>query len=239
MSEPKKYQHLGKRFSADRVHYWVISILQLIMCFGLFLAVRASHWQDVFIITCIILIMLAPSRLGYRYRIRIPPEFELMAILFVFASMFLGELHGYYTRYWWWDIALHTTSGLLLGIFGFLLVYILNKDDRVDLSMQPRFVALFAFVFAVALGAVWEIFEFSMDQFFGMNMQKAMFGDPSGLTDTMWDLIVDSIGAAIVSLIGYWHLKVQKQSMFDGWIRKFVQRNPQLFTKTTSIDKSE
>ena len=239
MSEPKKFQHLGKRFSADRVHYWVISILQLIMCLGLFLAVRASHWQDVFTITCIILIMLAPSRLGYRYRIRIPPEFELMAILFVFASMFLGELHGYYTRYWWWDIALHTTSGLLLGIFGFLLVYILNKDDRVDLSMQPRFVALFAFVFAVALGAVWEIFEFSMDQFFGMNMQKAMFGDPSGLTDTMWDLIVDSIGAAIVSLIGYWNLKVQKQSMFDGWIRKFVQRNPHLFIRTTSIDKSE
>jgi uncharacterized membrane protein YjdF len=162
-----------------------------------------------------------------------------MAILFVFASMFLGELHGYYTRYWWWDIALHTTSGLLLGIFGFLLVYILNKDDRVDLSMQPRFVALFAFVFAVALGAVWEIFEFSMDQIFGTNMQKAMFGDASGLTDTMWDLIVDSIGAAIVSLIGYWHLKVQKQSMFDGWIRKFVQRNPQLFTRTTSIDKNE
>ena len=95
MSEPKKFQHLGKRFSADRVHYWVISILQLIMCLGLFLAVRASHWQDVFTITCIILIMLAPSRLGYRYRIRIPPEFELMAILFVFASMFLGELHGY------------------------------------------------------------------------------------------------------------------------------------------------
>ena len=175
--------------------------------------------------------MLAPSKLGFRYHILIPVEFELMAILFVFASMFLGELHGYYTRYWWWDVALHTTSGLLLGIFGFLLVYILNEDDRVEFSMRPRFLALFAFMFAVALGAIWEIFEFSMDQFFGMDMQKEMLGDPSGLTDTMWDIIVDTIGAAIVALIGYFHLKMETQSVFDVWIKKFVSSNPQLFTQ--------
>ena len=28
--------------------------------------------------------------------------------------------------------------------------------------MKPRFVAIFAFLFAVAVGAIWEIFEFSM-----------------------------------------------------------------------------
>jgi hypothetical protein len=49
----------------------------------------------------------------------------------------------------------------------------------------------------------WEIFEFSMDQIFGLNMQKPMLGDPSGLTDTMWDMIVNLIGAAIVSLSGW------------------------------------
>src|SRR5690606_11091243 len=116
------------------------------------------------------------------------PEFEVLALIFIFASLFLGEVRGYYIRYWWWDIALHTASGLLLGIWGFLLVYVLNESQDIEMQMKPRFVALFAFFFAVGCGALWEIFEFAMDQLFGMNMQKPMLNDPSGLTDTMWDL---------------------------------------------------
>ncbi|NND58870.1 MAG: hypothetical protein HKN49_01235 [Gammaproteobacteria bacterium] len=214
---------------SQRVRHIIVWILQVVMAIGLLLAAYRGHWLDVLTIAGIVLLMALPMLFGRRYKITIPPEFELMAILFVFASLFLGEMRGYYTRFWWWDIALHTSSGLLLGIFGFLLIYLLNEDSKIDLSLRPRFVALFAFFFAVAIGALWEIFEFSMDQLAGMNMQKPMAGDPSGLTDTMWDLIVDTVGASIVSLIGWWHMRMQRQSLFDGWIRKFVDANPQLF----------
>ena len=50
--------------------------------------------------------------------VRIPAEFELLAILFVFASLFLGEFRSFYERFWWWDVLLHATSGLLLGACG-------------------------------------------------------------------------------------------------------------------------
>ncbi|NIR44454.1 MAG: hypothetical protein GWM93_09820, partial [Gemmatimonadetes bacterium] len=70
-------------------------------------------------------------------------------------SLFLGEIRGYYTRFAWWDVALHTASGFLLGIVGFLLVYILNQEERIPLYMKPGFVALFSFLFAVATGAIW------------------------------------------------------------------------------------
>jgi uncharacterized membrane protein YjdF len=232
MSNIKNSSKTSSKLTVERLHYVIISLLQLILCVGLFLAISERHWQNTFTITCIILLMLAPAKLGFRFHIIVPLEFELMAILFVFASLFLGELHGYYTRYWWWDIALHTTSGLLLGVVGFLLVYILNEDSRAGVHLRPRFVALFAFMFAVTLGAIWEIFEFSMDQFFGMNMQKPMLGDPSGLTDTMLDLVVDTLGAAIISLVGWWHLVRGKHSVFDVWIQKFVDKNPRLFRDT-------
>ena len=78
-----------KRLNAERVHYWVISGLQIILTIGLLLAIKERHWQDIFTITCIILLMLAPSKIGFRYHVQIPVEFELMAILFVFASYFL------------------------------------------------------------------------------------------------------------------------------------------------------
>jgi hypothetical protein len=47
---------------------------------------------------------------------------------------------------------------------------------------------------------LWEIFEFAGDQLFGMNMQK------EGLTDTMWDLIVDTLGAFVAAVFGYFYL---------------------------------
>ena len=51
-------------------------------------------------------------------------------------------------------MTLHTTSGVLLGMVGFMFVYILNEDEKVDLHMRPAFLAFFAFFFAVGLGVV-------------------------------------------------------------------------------------
>lgn len=214
---------------ASRIHRWVVTTLQLIMIVALAAALYERNWLNALVILAILALFALPALLGQRFRVYIPPEFELLAIVFVFASLFLGEVRGYYARFWWWDIALHTSSGLLLGILGFLLVYVLNANDRIDLHMRPRFVALFAFAFAVAIGALWEIFEFAMDQIFGTNMQKPMFGDPSGLTDTMWDLIVDTLGALAISLFGGWYMSRQTPSFIEHWIRKFIDKNPRLF----------
>jgi hypothetical protein len=68
-----------------------------------------------------------------------------------------------------------------------------------------------------------------MDQTFGYTMQKPMFGDPSGLTDTMWDLIVDSLGAATNALLGWWYMSRHQRSFIDRMIWKFIVRNPNLF----------
>ena len=35
-----------------------------------------------------------------------------------------------------WDIALRASSGLLLGILGFLLVYVMNESKRFDLPLR-------------------------------------------------------------------------------------------------------
>ncbi|MGM0404451.1 MAG: hypothetical protein ACQEQN_12110 [Thermodesulfobacteriota bacterium] len=84
---------------------------------------------------------------------------------------------------------------------------------------------------AVAIGTFWEIFEFFMDQLFGFNMQKPMMGDPSGLTDTMWDMIVNAIGAFIISFTGLWYLKCKQSFFVRNWIRNFIERNPGMFNK--------
>lgn len=214
---------------ATRIHRWIVIVIASVMTANLGFLVYEAQWMSAFLVLTIMAVILAPTLLRHRLPVKIPAEFQVLALMFAFAALFLGEVRQYYERIWWWDIALHVSSGLLLGILGFLLVYVLNEHKEIDVHMRPRFVALFAFLFAVAVGALWEVFEFAMDQIFGANMQKSMFGDDSGLTDTMWDLVVDMLGAAVISAIGWWYMNHPARSFIDRWIEKFINRNPELF----------
>jgi uncharacterized membrane protein YjdF len=214
------------------LHSRLTTLLQIILLAGAIGAVWEQQWFNAVIISGIILISLLPQLVAKKFQVVIPHEFQLVTIGFVFAALFLGEVHGYYTRFWWWDIVLHTSSGFLLGIVGFLLVYVLNETERIQLNMRPGFVAFFAFLFALGIGTIWEVFEFSMDSLFGTDMQKSMLGDDSGLTDTMWDLIVDTLGALCISVMGYGYLKASRDEAFlRRWIRKFIKSNPRLFRR--------
>ncbi len=212
-----------------RIHLGILVVLQTIMAVELSLLFYEGQWMNAFLAMAIMGITLSPAAIGRRFRVNIPPEFQVFAVVFVFAALFLGEIRSYYELIWWWDIVLHTSSGLLMGVLGFLLVYVLNESKHVDVHMRPHFVALLAFLFAVTVGTLWEIFEFAMDQIFGANMQKPMFGDPSGLTDTMWDMIVNALGSLAISALGGWYMVRHEDSFIEIWIRRFIERNPRLF----------
>lgn len=211
------------------IHYWLTVTLEGIMVVGLVLSVFKGQWLNTSIIVGILFLTLLPTLLGKKFDVYIPPVFQFMAILLIFASLFLGEIHHYYTRFWWWDIVLHAGSSFLLGILGFLLVYILNQDERIQMHMEIEFVALFAFAFTTAIGVIWEIFEFGVDVFFGYNMQK------SGLVDTMGDLIVNTLSALAISTAGYSYFKSEKTYFLEEWIAKFIEGNPRLFRKNGRI----
>ena len=117
-------------------------------------------------------------------------------------------------------MVLHGGSAIAFGLVGSLLMLMLVKGER--LKAAPLTVAFFAFCFAVMIGAVWEIWEFTLDQLFGLNTQK------SGLVDTMWDLIVDAIGALIGASAGWAYLKGRNGPLVEG-IRAFVDKNRRLF----------
>lgn len=215
----------------NRFHRLLVRLLLLFMSVEGAYLLYSGRWLSFFLVMLIICTLLAPILFRSHLNVVVPAEFHISAVTFSIAALYLGEVQEFYQRLWWWDVALHGTAGLLMGIIGFLMVYILNETDRVRLNMTSGFIAFFAFLFAIAIGTFWEIFEFAMDQLFNMNMQKPMLGDPSGLTDTMWDMIVNSAGALIISITGWWYLKTGQSFFVDQWIRKFINRNPGLFKK--------
>lgn len=212
-----------------RIHRIIIRVMLVILAVEWVLLLLDQSWLSLFLVTLIIGTVFSPILFRKQLQMELPVELHFIAVIFVFASFYLGEIQDFYYRVWWWDIALHTSAGLLMGILGFLLIFILNESKRVHINLTPGFIAFFAFTFALAIGSVWEIFEFGMDQLFGMNMQKEMLGDPSGLTDTMWDIIVNALGAFLITFAGYGYLKREKSFFVKDWIRSFIEKNPDWF----------
>jgi len=218
--------------SSWQIHQAITIFLKITLIIGAGLALYQGRIQVAVETLLILIITFLPLAIGRRFQVKIPPEFELLANIFLYAAIFLGEVHNYYVRFWWWDLVLHGGAGFLLGIFGFLLVYVLNEKDNIHVDLNPVFMALFAFTFAIAFGVLWEVFEFTMDQLFDLNMQKATVTDPSGLGDTMWDLIVNGVCALIISMLGYSYLRNNANDSFlENWINAFIRKNPGLFRK--------
>ena len=138
-----------------------------------------------------------PNIITRKTKIVIPSNMYIVYVVFLYAAIFLGEIGNFFYRIIHWDTILHICSGAMLGALGFSFVNILNKNEKVHVELAPIFVALFALGFAITLGVLWEIYEFTFDGLLGVNMQKFALEDGTqlvgraALADTMEDLIVD------------------------------------------------
>lgn len=214
---------------AERLHRIVLITLQTAMAIEVLVLLWRRDLQDTLLVLAIMILTLLPLLLRHRLSVRMPYAFQIIAIVFVFAALYLGSMRQFYVMFPWWDSILHFSSGLLLGILGFMLTYLLNEDDRIDMSLKPLFMAVFAFTFALSFGALWEIVEFLMDVTLGTTMQTPTPGDPSGLTDTMIDLILDSTGGLIIATYGFFYVRRGSRSFISDWIARFVHENPDWF----------
>ena len=179
-----------------------------------------GDWEFAFYSSLVLLAMVIPAMLRDANRLFLPFELDLSLVAFIFLSIFLGSLNGFYLRFWWWDSMLHFQAGMLAGIVGFLLVYVLNATQpNQKLNVSSGFIALFSFAFSLAVAVLWEIIEFSGDELFGWRAQG------SGWPDTMGDLILATIGAILVAGIGYaWMRRRQQVPFTPRFLTRFQYR---------------
>ena len=212
----------------DRVYRWLTAAIQLVLLAGVVTFVIRRDWADAVLTVLVIVLTLIPQILKRRLRVDVPPEFQLVTAVFVFCAIFLGTSLGFYGRFYWWDTMLHTISGCLLGIVGFISVFLINGTDHRPEGMRVSLIAIFGFMFAVTLGVFWEIYEFAADNLIpGLDMQVVA----TGPADTMVDMIVNLIGAAVIAGLGYVYCRTGRDSFIVDGVCKFVRRNPQLFDR--------
>ena len=169
-----------------------LSIVNLLL-FGLILyALFTQNYEMVFMGILMIGVSLVPLYLKAAHDVHIPAMFIYITIVFIFASVFLGQFGGLYDRWHWYDAFLHFISAMVFGFIGFLLFYVYYAHNK--LKFPRSLMLFFALFFVLGVGGLWEIIEYGIDNFFGTNMQVG------SLDDTMIDLIVDGLGG-LVSII--------------------------------------
>jgi hypothetical protein len=165
--------------------------------------IMAGYYQNWFIVavslTALILLIVTPALLK-KLKLDFSSWLGIFSLVFIYASLFLGEIWNFYYKFWWWDLLLHTLFGFIIGLIGISMVYFMNSKEK-KIHLNASFIAMFGFCFSVTLGVFWEFFEFFMDTTFGTTMLK------SGLLDTIGDLIVNSFGAFVVAIIAFLFLK--------------------------------
>jgi hypothetical protein len=202
---------------------WLVYTIWAVLVGSFLYELVDENWRMAFVALTTLAATLVPAFVADRYQIRIPVYFVAGMVLFVFATIFLGEALDFYEHIWWWDLVLHGTSAMGFGLVGVILALVLFEGDRY--AAPPWAIAAIAFSISLTINSLWEIFEFTMDESFGLNMQK------SGLDDTMWDLIAGAGGAIVGAAAGYAFLKGRDKSGLPGLIAEFVARNRAFFRK--------
>ncbi len=232
-----------------RSSFIIYVLLRLMVVLMMILQIFNKNYENVFFCILTLLLLVVPSFLQVTFKVELPTTLEIIILIFIFAAEILGEVSSFYLIFPYFDTILHTINGFLAAAVGFSLVELLNNDSRIQFSLSPLFMVIVAFSFSMTIGVLWEFFEFSMDMFFLTDMQKdtiittlssthlndVIYNIHSlnvngmdlnlngyldiGLIDTMYDLVVNFIGAFTFSIFGYFYLK--NNSMFKS-IRRFI-----------------
>jgi hypothetical protein len=140
----------------------------------------------------------------------------ITAAVFLHAFGTIGFPPGttsFYRTVWWWDHMTHALSSSVVAGVGYATVRALDQHSE-DIHLPPKFVFVFILLFVLAYGVFWEILEF------GLAEGAALLGTDTvltqyGLTDSLLDLVFNSIGAVVIALWGTAYL-----NDLSGYIRE-------------------
>lgn len=137
---------------------------------------------------------------------RLPDGIYAFTRYFSVGALVFGRTYDFYGLVPYWDKLLHTLSGVLFTLLGFCFA----PDYRGKHELLYKI--LFAFMFSLAVGYMWEIVEFTSDSLFSLDSQRWQGGivadlggglyvtdtpRGAGLLDTMTDMLVNLLGTIV------------------------------------------
>ena len=173
----------------------------IIIAIAIYVGIHKQWKQVVSACLCLILLWGYPKILKQWGKIELKEGLQLYLDLFILATQGFGSILGFYDKFFWWDIALHTLSGILFFLIGLEVIQQIHKKTE-KTAINYILAIFFGITFSLAIGAIWEMLEYIIDSITKGNMQRTIGKvEHEALTDTMEDLLAGALGTGITAFV--------------------------------------
>ncbi|WP_156801036.1 hypothetical protein [Oceaniovalibus guishaninsula] len=155
--------------------------------------------------------------------LRFPPRLTIGVVAFSAAALLGGEWADVYEAVPWWDLALHAASAWMLAAVGMALGLLATAGARPRTAVW--ILSILAFGFAMMVGAMWEVLEFTLDTLFGTDAQDG------GNIDTMTDIVANTAGALGGVVVAHAAVASGRRVPPGGVLLDFVAMNPVIYAE--------
>ena len=132
-----------------------------------------------------------------------PLGINFLIALTLFLHIGGYSYHWYLDLYPYYDKFAHLVASMTVALLGFLAVLIIMRVSNC-FQFERWQIFFFIVIFTLAFGAIWEIWEFTMDTLAGAYLTKPL---QHSNTETIIDLITDLCGGLIIAVLGTFYLK--------------------------------
>lgn len=133
---------------------FVLTFIELVLAvLGIFFGPEESRYYIFTTLACLgmLVLLFVPVFTKKVFKILIPNSLYIVFTIFCFCAIILGDVKDFFGTYRHWDSMLHFSSGMMLAVFGFILVNTLNHTKKGHVRLSPFFVAATAFCFVMTV----------------------------------------------------------------------------------------
>ncbi len=141
-------------------------------------------------------------------------QLDILIYLFFLALYTIGLAGNGYHHIPYYDKFAHTFSGVFTSFLALILFYSLKPVKEIEKRDFPL-ASVFTTAVAVAVAGIWEIAEYVTGLITNMDPQNVV---ATGVTDTMWDMIVCTIGALFMLIpYAFYYYKGKKELFMQSF----------------------
>lgn len=212
-----EYKEREKKIKKEKWKIALAWIMKGLLILLIPYSIVVKNFALLFILLSCIFVTFLPTIIERRFNIDLPLYFTFIILIVVYFEV-IGDVFGLFTyakAHLMYDKVLHVLSTFLITMLTIMAILSLQYYNKIKLT--PAFIFVLAIVIALAIGALYEIFEFITDAFFPT--LKAQLS----LEDTMFDMIANFFGGLIAGIFSYVYISkymIKGLNKIEGYLVK-------------------
>jgi uncharacterized membrane protein YjdF len=174
----------------DNILRLIVIILIIIKCIN-------GEYSDIGMLLVTFILTFYNWALTNILKINLNNTSRVMIVILIFIAQCLGTTLKFYNSYDNWDLIVHFFSGIVMFMVGYNIISSYNNQHH-DVKLNKKLMIIFSILFALSVGSVWEMYEYSVDGILNLDTQRT--GQLVGrlaIEDTMTDIFASTLGALL------------------------------------------